>query len=261
LHYGQVGGEVMTMLTTYMDETGVHENAEVVAIGCYIAKPQTWRDWTNEWNEAKKPIKVVHATDCQNFRGEFQGWDKKRRDDFAAKLLPIIANHEMGGMVIGVNLFDLTAALDGHPELLEMLGTPYTACFQWAITTIMELATQYGKGQRMTFIHEVNDFKGECLRAFDYIKETHNPQGIKMTMKFGSKEEYSALQAADILAFEGGKFLKNPTTPRRAWTAIDPEKEIIVRSYSKTNMDELIRLLTDFRAKLLAEGWDGKIDK
>ena len=49
--------------------------------------------------------------------------------------------------------------------------------------------------------------------------------------------------------------------PRRAWTALDPDKtRIIARRYGKDNMSELIRLLTNFRTKLLTEGWDGKVE-
>jgi len=47
-----------------------------------------------------------------------------------------------------------------------------------------------------------------------------------MTMAFGTKADYPPLQAADVLAYEGGKFLKNPVTLRRAWTALDPNKRI-----------------------------------
>lgn len=258
---GQPGWCAVTMLKTFMDETGIHEDAEMVAVGCYIAKPKTWRDWTRAWNLAKRPIKVFHATDCANFQGEFQGWDKERRDPFVAKLLPIIADHDMAGLVIGVQLKDLAAALKDYPELLEMFGTPYTACFQWAISTIMELATQHGKGQRMAFVHEVNDFKGEATSAFDYVSENLNPLKIRMGFAFGSKEDYPPLQAADVLAYEGGKFLKNPTgQPRRAWTALDPDKtRIIAKRYAKDNMAELIRLLSEFREKLLASGWDGRV--
>ena len=129
------------MLKTFMDETGVHDDAEMVAVGCYIGKPKVWREWTKEWNQAKRPINVFHATDCQSFHGEFEGWDKESRDQFVAKLLPVIPKHEIAGMVIGVNLVDLAEAMEDRPELLEMFGTPYTACFQWAVTTIMELAT------------------------------------------------------------------------------------------------------------------------
>lgn len=145
--------------------------------------------------------------------------------------------------------------------MIEMFGTPYTACFQWAISIIMEIATDRGSGERMAFIHEVNDYKGEALKAFDYVKEFLNPRQIPMTMGFGSKADFPPLQAADVLAYEGGKFLRNPFgTPRRAWSALDPDKtRLIVRRYAKDNMHELISRLTDLRARLLKAGWDGKV--
>jgi hypothetical protein len=73
--------------------------------------------------------------------------------------------------------------------------------------------------------------------------------------------QYSPLQAADVLAYEGGKFLKNPTgKPRLAWTALDPDKSrIIARRYGKENTPKLIQLLTDFQKRLVASGWDRKV--
>ncbi len=257
---GQAGWNVV--LKIVMDETGIHDDAEMVAVAGYISRPSIWRDWTKAWNIAKRPIKIVHAVDCANFKGEFEGWDKDQRDAWVAQLLPVIPAHEIAGIVIGIQLHDFTAALKDYPELLEMFGTPYTACFQWAISIIMEIATNHGqKGERMAFIHEVNDYKGECFKTFEYVRETLNPRKIPMTLAFAGKADYPPLQAADILAYEGGKFLKNRTgTPRRAFTALDPDKtRIIARRYSKDNMPDLIRLLNDFRAKLLARGWDGKV--
>ena len=35
-------------------------------------------------------IKVFHAADCANLRGEFEGWTKEQRDQLVAKLLPIM---------------------------------------------------------------------------------------------------------------------------------------------------------------------------
>jgi len=125
-----------------------------------------WRTWTKAWNQAKRPIKIFHATDCANFHGEFEGWDKERRDKFVANLLPIIPAHELAGIVIGIQLEDLEAALKAHPELIEMIGTPYTACFQWAISIVLEIATKYGHNQRLAFVHEINDYKGEVQNAF-----------------------------------------------------------------------------------------------
>ena len=76
------------MLKVFMDETGIHDDAEMVAVAGYVGRPRTWREWTKKWNNKKRPIKVFHATDCANFRGEFEGWDKQRRDPYVAQLLP-----------------------------------------------------------------------------------------------------------------------------------------------------------------------------
>jgi hypothetical protein len=252
-----------------MDETGIHADAPMVAVGGYISRPKYWRAWTKDWNAQKRkvppgrqPIKVFHSTDCANYRREFEGWDKAERDPYVAQLLPVLRAHEIAGIVIGVNLDDLTKTMKAYPELLEMFGTPYTACFQWAISIIIDHATKHGQGERMAFVHEVNDFKGEAMKAFEYVKKFRNPLRIPMTMAFGTKADYPPLQAADVLAYEGGKFLKNPTrTPRQAWTALDPGKtRIRALRYAKDNMPELISRLTTFRQKLLAQGWDGKVE-
>src|ERR1700691_226228 len=90
----------VTVLKIAMDETGIHDDAEMVAVAAYIARPKTWREWTKAWNAAKRPIKIVHAVDCANFKGEFKGWDKDRRDTWVANLLPIIPAHTLAGIVI-----------------------------------------------------------------------------------------------------------------------------------------------------------------
>ena len=127
----------VAVLNVFMDETGIHDDARMVAVGGYISRPKHWRAWTKDWNRAKRPIKVFHATDCANFRGEFEGWTKEQRDPYVANLLPVIPAHELAGIVIGVQLEDLAAGLKDHPELIEMFGAPYTA---WAISIIMERA-------------------------------------------------------------------------------------------------------------------------
>lgn len=257
------------VLKTYMDETGVHDDAEMVAVAGYISRPREWQAWTKQWNVHKrrvpagrKRIEVFHATDCAGFWEEFEGWTKEDRDPYVAQLLPVIPAHDLAGIVVGVNLPALAAAMEDHPALLEMFGTPYTACFQWAISIIVEFATKHGNGERMAFIHENNNYQGEALKAFQYVKEFLNPRKIPMTIGFGSKADYAPLQAADVLAYEGGKFLKNPDgKPRRAWTALDPDKSrIMPYVYNKPNMPKLIDLLTSLRARLLAGGWDGKVE-
>jgi hypothetical protein len=143
------------MLKTFMDETGIHDDATMVAVGGYISRPKDWRAWTKDWNIRKRkvpagrrPIKVFHATDCANFHGEFEGWIKEERDPYVAQLLPVMPTHELAGTVIGIRLDHLETAMKDHSELVEMFGTPYTACFQWAISIIMDLANRRHRAAR-----------------------------------------------------------------------------------------------------------------
>jgi hypothetical protein len=249
----QVGS--IAVLKVYMDESGVHDDSPVVAVSAYIARPKAWRAWTKDWNQQKAPIKVFHATDCANYHGEFEGWDKERRDTYVSALLPVICNHGMPGLVIAVQMDDFRAAMKGRSDLLDIFGTPYGACFQWTISTLMHIANERGHGERMAFVHEVNDYKEECLKAFAWVQAHDNPHNTPISLSFGSKKDYPPLQAADILAYEGGKFLKNPTgTPRRAFTALDPDKKrLIAKRYGKDNMPVLIATLEKIASGLAAE--------
>lgn len=235
---------VVAVFKVFLDESGTHDDSTVIAVGAYIGRPQTWRDWTKAWNKAKKPIKVMHAADCQNFKNEFEGWDAERRDAFVRPLLPVIPAHNLIGVVIGIRLEDFQAALANRPDLMEVFGSPYGACVQWTMTRVMEILAEGGKPERIAFVHEVNQYKGEAMKAFEWVKEHHNPLVSPVSLAFGSKEDFVPLQSADILAYEGAKFLRNPGSPRRAWLALDPDKnKIKAQRYGKDNLPFLISVL------------------
>jgi len=110
------------VLKAYMDETGVHTGAPVVAVSAYVAKPAAWRSWTKKWNAAKRPIKVFHATDCANSRGEFEGWGAERRDTFVKPLLATLPTHRLFGMVIAIQMDDFNQSLAKHQDLVNKLA-------------------------------------------------------------------------------------------------------------------------------------------
>ena len=109
------------------------------------------------------------------------------RDAYVANLLPILPAHELAGIVIGIDMPTFQKEISNHHELKRMFGEPYSACFQWAISIIMDIASERGKGERMAFVHEMNDYQGEALRAFDFVRDHLNPRSIPMTLAFGAK--------------------------------------------------------------------------
>jgi hypothetical protein len=245
-----MGGKAV-VLKAYMDESGTHDGAAVLAVSAYVAKGSEWQNWTKKWNAAKYPIKIFHANQCQALKGEFEGWDVGRRDALVENLLRVIPSHLMIGIVVAIQMDDFTAALKGRPDLLEVFGNPYQACFGWTLGTILEMADHHGSTQRIEFIQEKNDYTKYCLEAFAYAKEHHNHKDRRISLRFGDKAADPPLQAADILAYEGGKFLRDPeSSRRRAWRALDPEKKRLrALRYGKDNMSHLITKLEKYAAE------------
>ena len=213
----------IAVLKVYMDESGIHDGSPALTVGAYVAMPRVWREWTKVWNRRKRPIEVFHSNDCANLWGEFKGWKPPERDAFVAQLLPTIAEHPLAAFVAGIKMNDFRDVCEEYPRMGEALGTPYVACFQWVVTSILQWLDTIPDSQRLAFFHENNDYIGETTSCFGLCRELGDKGNRKMSLTFGAKEDYVALQAADVLAYEGNKRIRNPDTPdRRAWRAINP---------------------------------------
>ena len=244
----------IAVIKVYMDESGVHDGSPVLTVSAYLGKPKEWRDWTKAWHVAKRPINVFHAVAAQNLQEEFKGWSESDRDALVIRLLPVIADADFPGIVIGLNIFEFEKAMTGHDDLRPLFGTPYAACFQWVVQVIMNLHRQTHSQERMAFVHEVNDYQGEALTAFAWVKQNAQLQDKVAGLLFGSKADYPPLQAADILAYEGNKRLRDVTRPeRRPWKVLNPDGRILAAQYGKDNMPDLIDRLEKIR--------DGRFDE
>jgi hypothetical protein len=250
------------VLKVAMDESGVHDGSPVLTVGAYVARPRQWQDWTKRWNVAKRPIKVMHAVECQNLTGEFRGWTDPQRDEVVIRCLPIIAESDIPGVVVGIHMHEFDKAMQGREDLRSVFGTPYAACFQWVVQIIMNFALGALNTERIAFVHELNDYRQQALESFAWVKEHGNPLGNIISLQFADKKDYVPLQAADILAYEGNKRLRDPSRrERRSWTALDPDKtRIFAAHYGRNNMAGLIDRLEKIRDGRFSEidlgsGW------
>jgi Protein of unknown function (DUF3800) len=233
----------------YMDESGIHDDSPVVTVAAYLGRPRDWAEFTKRWNVAKRPIRVYHATDAQNLHGEFEGWDETDRDAVVKRVLPVIANTGLPGLVIGIHMDEFRRAIEGKPGLTEWFGTPYAACFQWLVQSMLYLQARSSSRERLAIVHETNNYQREALEAFEFIRTKVNPFGTKMTITFGGKDDYPPLQAADILAYEGNKRMRAPDRPeRKPWQILNPDKRILAAHYGKHNMPTLIGNLERIKA-------------
>jgi hypothetical protein len=238
----------ISVLRAYLDESGTHDGSPVMTVAGYIARPKVWRDWTRRWGRALGPIRVYHAVDAQNLAGEFRGWTPEEVAKMVKKLLPIIAETKgVGGFAVGMDLRVFEQAVHGREDLRKVFGTPYIACFHQAVRLVHNVLNQTGYNERIAFIHETNNFETEALKAFGWIKKNNLQNDRMMSLTFAGKQDYPPLQAADILAYESNKRLRDPSAPpRRPWDALRGP-QFAVR-YGSSDVGGLIAALENLNA-------------
>lgn len=244
----------VAVFRAFLDESGTHDKSPVIVVGGYMARPEQWKFFARRWKRVLDPtgIKVFHSADCNGFHGEFSGWERAERDALVANLLAIIPDERHIGVAIGLVLRDYDDALSGKAHLRDLLGSPYEACFHWCLSTLLAIHRSYESDEPIAIVHEENQFEAEAKRAYKYLRETYQPSPL-ISLTFGSKREFLPLQAADVLAYEVGKFLLNQGNPRRSFEALMPEgKRPRIRFYDKVNMPTLLNQL---------EGWHAANDE
>lgn len=215
----------MAFIRAYIDESGIHDQSPVTSVAIIMSKPSLWQQWTKEWNVEKAPIDVFHSTDCANFKREFKGWNQGRRDAYVANLLPVIGRFPFVGHVMGIDNRDVAKLQDDFPKATNTIRTPYITCLQLALHRTLDYLNEVGGDDRIAFVHEDNDYKGEATACFDWMRSLPAHRGRSMSFTFASKKDAPPLQAADCFAYEGNKRIRNIGGPeRRAWRALNPER-------------------------------------
>jgi hypothetical protein len=221
-------GEV-AVIAAYMDESGIHAGAPAVTSSVVWARPSVWKQWTLDWQRLLPPVRIYHAFDCHNRVGEFKGWSRPERDAWVRQLLPLFPKYRLYGRFGGVHLDAFNQAMNREaPIYKETFGEPYFATIHWALRRLCE-AAMAGNGRRVAIVHEITDRPGDVMDAFLYVRKRF-PM-LDMSISFGSKQEFVPLQAADILAYEGFKFLKGGGVGRKAMEALDPTGKRMAGSF------------------------------
>lgn len=231
------------MIKIYVDESGTHDDADVVTVAAYAGRPKAWREWSREWRKAKRPIRVFHAVDAANRVGEFQGWSPDERTELVKRLLPVIMGNKIAGAVIALNKKEFREATEGKEELLRALGNPYTTCFHWLVQSLLELLKP-NKKETLKFVHENNSYEKEATASFEFIRNSANPNKVPMRLLFGGKLEQMPLQTADILAYEAYKRFQEPGKPeRKPWQILKPK--VVAVHVGEHNMGQIVQSLEE----------------
>lgn len=191
----------------FFDESGTHDESEIISVGGLISTYDGWTRWEMEWRRIlnSKGIKVFHLSEFMAREGEFKNdWSNTERNDFMERLCTTVSQNIRVGLVTSVfkENYDQVVPTD----LREQLKHPYYfglyTCI-WQLVTIprMQKRVELPKPIESLFDRKAG-FEGLASQIFYAIKKQFKDLGWDTglgDMRFGAKDKDIPLQAADLL--------------------------------------------------------------
>ena len=194
---------------------------DVFALGGYLAHLDQWSRFEGEWAIRLKQagIQTFHATDFNNARGEFKGWDTKKRIKFSKYFTAIAeSNTELAiGRAVELSAFREILA----PTLAEILWTPHGRFtpFMWCARLCLEsLVVNWGHflhNEPLEVIFEEGDGVGEAIDYFRGLKRrgSSSSWASRITAFGDGPKSLLPLQAADLVSHEAMRAITEMLRP------------------------------------------------
>ena len=216
--------------TAYFDES--YTDGLLMCVGGWLAHDIDWGKIERRWDyriayentrSAKRgepPFDRYHAADLDNFKAQFareKGWDEDRRKIFTKKLIGILgANTDKLrnpiGLATGISLPDMRDAFpSSHKEkIFKQHWAAYRNCMILDLLMLAETMRKAFPGEQVAVLFDRGPYASAALSAFESFKQgkTPNKHDVVTIAPMGW-EDCTALQPADLIAYEGRKLIKS----------------------------------------------------
>lgn len=214
LYVGRSKPRWVMALAAYMDDS--REEGQLHSIAGYLGVLDDWESYfAPEWNavleKAPHPLSEFKASDCRALQGEFNGWTREEADGLTKDLVSVLTHHPSSrlfgfGAVMRIPPMDDLVLLEKSERLAHLM------CFSDVVSSILLIAGHRGETDMIHFVHDYQpNLKGRLDDIFAEVRDVWKPtyQGDVSHLQFEDSEKVLPLQAADLLAYETRKDLKN----------------------------------------------------
>ena len=210
----------MTAFTTFLDVSRDEGDSDVYMLAGFISEPERWDVFDSEWQDVldEYGISIFHMTDFESRWGEFKDWerDDPRRIPLLTALIEVIEHTTVGSVGYGVSrlMYDSVVSV----EVNEAVGgSAYFFLFLNLVIHaehLMDNAAKLAAGvpydwQMLYMLARDDQGAGKVMETWMSRKADVIATRMETRMKGLSivtdNTKYPALQAADLLAFEGRK--------------------------------------------------------
>lgn len=201
------GGAVVVMFEGYFDESGDFEAVpKVFCISGYFMRQEDAKALDSAWQQVldEYELPYFHMVDCAHGNPPFEKLKEEGRCVEAEKrFIDLIKKYTLEGFSVVAN----GDHFDPTPEDPDIYSTCVSACLS-ALDVFLK--SHRIDGQIAYFFESGHKNKG---RAYSHVAAQINKSGASLT--FADKKQIRLLQAADLLAWQTTKYVKDRLSRKR----------------------------------------------
>lgn len=188
------------MLVCYLDDSD-DLASRVVAMGGYLATTEDWKVYETEARRIYKyySIETLHAVDFRTHKGQFTGWDKRRKADFISELFAITERFmKVCGISVCVSktMHKAFHSAGKRSSQMSAYGLAFSKCIDAACTG-RGLPALIPRGE-VSFVVESGRRNAELAILFDRAKSRGAYGNQLQSLTFMTKQSCLAVHLADF---------------------------------------------------------------
>jgi hypothetical protein len=204
---------VLTLLSTYIDDSGSENKGPVFVMAGYLSRVSVWSDFSTAWAACLgqgSRLPYFKMKEAFRLRDCFNGWTEETRDQRVSQLVEILSTRPvLTAVVLALSWDDFWRAKSEFPALTDV--HPYDMLFHGVMHTVVGQLIKHNISESVEFVFDEQGKAGErAILTYKQIKAVMPPAETHLIIgspRLADDKQVLPLQAADLLAWQVRRYV------------------------------------------------------